>query len=264
MRALQRGCRCIELDVWDGPSGIPLVYHGRTLTNRLSLVDVAETIAKYAFAASSFPLILSLEVRCSTEQQDNMADLFKKVFGDALVISRQDQENSLPSPESLRGRILLKGKVTTTPRNSDAETEEEISPTEANLSKRHSWKTLAAAALPDFTTNKEPKVAAKKKSAISHKLVELIVYCKKIHFEGFPVSDHHFDQMFSFSEKRSNSLLQKNEKEYKDYNTRYLTRVYPSGIRVNSSNVDPLPHWLCGAQLVAMNYQTYGKSSLQN
>ena len=31
IRVLQRGCRCVELDTWDGPNGQPIIYHGRTL-----------------------------------------------------------------------------------------------------------------------------------------------------------------------------------------------------------------------------------------
>jgi len=37
---------------------------------------------------------------------------------------------------------------------------------------------------------------------------------------------------------------------------RRLTRVYPAGTRVASSNMDPLPCWRLGAQMVALNYQT--------
>jgi hypothetical protein len=34
-----------------------------------------------------------------------------------------------------------------------------------------------------------------------------------------------------------------------------MLRIYPRGSRVNSSNYDPVPLWLAGCQLVALNYQ---------
>ncbi|TNN59901.1 1-phosphatidylinositol 4,5-bisphosphate phosphodiesterase gamma-1 [Liparis tanakae] len=40
---------------------------------------------------------------------------------------------------------------------------------------------------------------------------------------------------------------------------RPLSRVYPRGQRLDSSNYDPLPVWLCGSQLVALNFQTPDK-----
>lgn len=64
--------------------------------------------------------------------------------------------------------------------------------------------------------------------------------------------------MFSFSEKRAVGLIQKSFSEFREYNHSCLSRVYPAGIRVTSSNFNPLPHWLVGSQIVALNYQTYG------
>jgi len=42
------------------------------------------------------------------------------------------------------------------------------------------------------------------------------------------------------------------------YNAIHITRTYPKGTRVGSSNYNPLPGWHTGCQLVALNYQTSG------
>ena len=46
--------------------------------------------------------------------------------------------------------------------------------------------------------------------------------------------------------------------EFNEYNTRQLSRVYPAGKRVDSSNYEPMPLWILGSQLVALNFQTPG------
>jgi hypothetical protein len=50
--------------------------------------------------------------------------------------------------------------------------------------------------------------------------------------------------------------------ELNDYHFRQLSRVYPSGKRLDSSNFDPQPMWNAGIQLVALNYQSNGASPL--
>ena len=44
------------------------------------------------------------------------------------------------------------------------------------------------------------------------------------------------------------------------YNKSQLSRIYPKGTRVDSSNFMPQLFWNAGCQLVALNYQTIGES----
>jgi hypothetical protein len=134
-------------------------------TNKISFKEVIEAISKYAFSASNYPLILSLEVHCSVEQQNVMASLFKLIFSDSLIVSRNDSEHCLPSPESLKGKIILKGKVDATPSSSDSEL------------------MLGKNELRD--DDKRTKLSI---SQLTHQ----IVYCKKIRFGGFPLQGNFY------------------------------------------------------------------------
>ena len=112
IRVMRSGCRCIELDLWDGgPDDLPWITHGHTRCTKIRFRDIVVAIRDHAFATSDYPMILSLEEHCSIPIQKNTAHEFKKILGDLLLTDLVEKgASALPSPYQLRRKVILKHK----------------------------------------------------------------------------------------------------------------------------------------------------------
>uniref|UniRef100_A0A674C4F5 Phosphoinositide phospholipase C n=1 Tax=Salmo trutta TaxID=8032 RepID=A0A674C4F5_SALTR len=243
------GCRCVELDCWKGRTAEeePVITHGFTMTSEICFKEVIEAIAECAFKTSPFPVILSFENH--------------NIFGELWSLGYP-----LPSPQELMGKILIKNKKSHKP--SAAHGNKQLAEHPANQSAAEEHATDEPLS-PSNITAGEPDckcgTAEEREAVATEEMSTLVNYVQPTKFNSFEASKkvNRSYQMSSFVETKALEHLTKSPVEF-IYIKQQLSRIYPKGTRVDSSNYMPQLFWNAGCQLVALNFQTIDLSMQLN
>ncbi|KNG47800.1 PLC-like phosphodiesterase [Stemphylium lycopersici] len=269
--ALHTGSRCVEIDAWDNDDNKdePKVTHGYTLVSNIPFREVCETIRdvvdkEAANEKNAAPIMISLENHCDAHGQLRLAQILQEVLGHRLlskdVRDKGAREQVDPSKHEHVTLAELGNKVAVIveyhlPNEEESSSSSDSSSDEEEQKQAH-----------------QEYVNRKKATSSGHiipELAELGVYAQSVK----PVNNSWFEselenaphhQLINVSESGLRTHLSANSAKIARHNAHHLMRVYPKGTRISSKNLAPVPFWGIGAQICALNWQTFGASSQIN
>ncbi|CAM0145088.1 unnamed protein product [Urochloa decumbens] len=286
IKALQRGVRVIELDMWPNSAKDDInILHGRTLTTPVSLIKCLRSIKEYAFVASPYPVIITLEDHLPADLQEKVAKMVLEVFGSILFYPDTDHLTEFPSPEELKGRVLLSTKppkeYLESKVGSMKEGDADLHPgkgagddaawgkevpdfhTEIQSAKKHDDDVSDRQRDDDEDDDDDDEEEQKMQPHIAPQYKHLITIRAgkpKGSLADALKSDPDKVRRLSLSEQQLAKVAEDHGTEIVRFTQRNILRIYPKGTRVTSSNYNPFLGWVHGAQMVAFNMQGYGRA----
>lgn len=271
---LNAGSRCVEIDAWDNEENLeePKVTHGYTLVSNISFRSVCETIRDVfdkECAASTeeqgyraAPVMLSLENHCAAHGQLRLVEIMKEIWGDRLLseaIRQKGHDEELQPGDHGHHVELgdLGSKIVVIVEHHIPEsTPEESADTSSSDDEGEEQARQAKAAY------REKKEAAPT-TGIIPELADLGVYAQSVKPSDnswfaakLKNGPHH--HLINVSELGLLANLPTHSQKITEHNAHHLMRVFPKGTRISSKNLDPVPFWGVGAQICALNWQTFG------
>ncbi|KAK7321349.1 hypothetical protein VNO77_31910 [Canavalia gladiata] len=273
--ALQRGVRVVELDLWpNSAKDDVLVLHGRTLTTPVALRQCLKSIEKYAFSVSPYPVIITLEDHLTPHLQDKVAQMITETFGNMLFCPDHKNLKVFPSPEELKGKIMISTKPPKEYLKLKSKRVKENSQKmpKSKDSDEDDWgKEVtedAKAQNEDYTgdldTDQQSDVDESNddESETNHYKCLIAIHAGKPKDslkEALKVENDEVRRL-SLSEQTLEKATESLGTDLVRFTQKNFLRVYPKGTRFNSSNYKPLIGWMHGAQMVAFNMQGYGRN----
>ncbi|KAK9059711.1 hypothetical protein SSX86_020415 [Deinandra increscens subsp. villosa] len=268
IEALKKGVRVIELDIWPNSTKDDVeVLHGRTLTTPVVLLKCLKSIKAHAFSASEYPVVITLEDHLTNDLQAKVAKMVTETFGDMLFTPGADSLVEFPSPEILKRRIIISTKppkeylkATDTKASGNASQKENDS-LEAWGGEIPSFKSRSIAESKDDLEEDDEEDLQEDNSAPVYKnLIAIHAGKGKGGLDDWLKVDPDKVRRLSLSEQELEKAAKTHGPQIVRFTQRNILRVYPKGIRFDSSNYNPLIGWMHGAQMVAFNMQGYGRS----
>ncbi|KAK6935726.1 C2 domain [Dillenia turbinata] len=255
VRALRRGVRVIELDIWPNSTNDDVeVRHGGTLTTAVKLIECLTSIKDNAFHASKYPVVITFEDHLSADLQAKVARMVTKTFGDMLFYPTAAL-TEFPSPEELKERIIISTKPP----------KEFLDSQSSKLKEKHSKEFIDSAGEAETETSNKPDLEEYAEEDIQNavpgykSLIAIHAGKPKGQLANALMAGLSKVTRLSLSEQELENAAKKHGTDIVRFTQRNLLRVYPKGTRVDSSNYNPLIGWRHGAQMVALNMQGYGK-----
>ncbi|KAL0666241.1 hypothetical protein Bca4012_028945 [Brassica carinata] len=273
IKALQRGVRVIELDLWPNSTGTDInVLHGRTLTTPVPLISCLKAIRDYAFSSSPYPVIITLEDHLTADLQAKVAEMATLIFGEMLYYPESESLAEFPSPASLLHRIMISTKppkeylessnpiVKQKDNNNASPSSEEETPRKEEIQTLESILFYEDCCENKNDSDQEEEEVSEEQKPAYKRLITIHAGKPKgtVKEEMKVVVDK--VRRLSLSEQELDRTCSSNSQDVVRFTQRNILRIYPKGTRFNSSNYKPLIGWIHGAQMIAFNMQGYGKS----